>query len=88
MSIRTTLTLDDDVADLLREEMYRSKVSMKQAVNQAVRQALRSSHCERKPYRTRPFALDFKPGVDLDSLNQLADELEAEAFRDRYLAKK
>jgi hypothetical protein len=88
MGIRTTLTLDDDVAELLREEMYRSNVSMKQAVNQALRQALRSSPCERKPYRTRPLALDFKPGVDLDRMNQLADELEAEAFQDRYLSEK
>jgi hypothetical protein len=27
----------------------------------------------------RPHAFGFKPGVDLDRLNQLADELEAEA---------
>jgi hypothetical protein len=38
-----------------------------------------------KPRRNRipktiPHSFGFKPGVDLDKLNQLADELEAEAF--------
>jgi hypothetical protein len=29
---------------------------------------------------TRPHAFGFKPGIDPDKLNQLVDELEAEAF--------
>jgi hypothetical protein len=30
--------------------------------------------------KTRPHAFGFKPGFDRDKLNQLADDLEVEAF--------
>jgi len=30
--------------------------------------------------KTIPHAFGFRPGIDLDKLNQLADELEAEAY--------
>jgi hypothetical protein len=32
----------------------------------------------------RPHHFGFKPGIDMDKLNQLADELEAEAFTAKY----
>jgi hypothetical protein len=81
--MRTTLTLDEDVAVLLREEAERSRRPFKQVVNQAIRLGLRarSAGAARPAYRTRPHAFGFKPGVDLDRMNQLADELEATEFR-------
>ena len=36
--------------------------------------------------RTRPHDFGFKPGIDLDRLNQLVDELETEEFLKRYHA--
>ncbi|HEV2954877.1 MAG TPA: hypothetical protein VGX95_02055 [Xanthobacteraceae bacterium] len=33
--------------------------------------------------KTIPHAFGFRPGIDLDKLNQLADELEAEAYAAR-----
>lgn len=80
--MRTTLTLDDDVAALLREEAERSGRPFRHVVNQAIRLGLRTGTPagRRKPFRTRPHAFRFKPGVDLDKLSQFADELEAEAF--------
>jgi hypothetical protein len=80
--MRTTLTLDDDVAALLREEMERSRRPFRHIVNQALRLGLLSGTpaSRRTPFRTRPHPFRFKPGVDLDKLNQLADELEAGAF--------
>jgi hypothetical protein len=84
--MRTTLTLDEDVMALLREEMERSRQPFKQVVNQALRLGLRtgSADSDRSRFRTRPHAFGFKPGVDLDKLNQLADELEAEEVRRKY----
>ena len=32
-------------------------------------------------FRVEPHSCRFKPGIDLDKMNQLADELEAEAVR-------
>ncbi|MGH2355013.1 MAG: type II toxin-antitoxin system antitoxin VapB33 [Chloroflexota bacterium] len=86
--MRTTLTLDDDVVALVREEMERAGTPFKQVVNQAIRLGFRAGMApeRRQPFRTRPHAFGFKPGVDLDKLNQLADELEAEAFRDQHLS--
>ena len=80
--MRTTLTLDDDIAVRLREEAARQGVPFKQMVNRAIRLGLRAageSH-ERTPYRVRPHALGLKAGMDPTKLGQLADELETEAI--------
>jgi hypothetical protein len=78
--MRTTLTLDRDVAERLRDEMRRSGKSMKASVNEALRRGLglggRPASAPR--FKVEPHAFGFKPGVDLDRLNQLTDELEAE----------
>jgi len=78
--MRTTLTLDSDVALRLEREMKRSGLGLKAAVNQALRVGLGMTD---KPIEPRPFRVEshdfgFRPGTDLDRLNQLADELEAE----------
>ena len=78
--MRTTLTIDADVERLLQRELRRTNRSMKTVVNDALRAGLRS---QGKPSRARrfkvePHAFGFKPGVDVDRLNQLVDEMEAE----------
>ena len=83
--MRTTLTLDDDVAARLREEAARQGMPFKQVVNRAIRLGLRAAgeSQERTPFRVRPHAFGLKPGIDPTKLGQLADELETEAFRAR-----
>jgi hypothetical protein len=78
--VRTTLTLDRDVAERLRQEMRRSGKSMKASVNEALRRGLGlGGRLPRAPrFAVEPHGFGFKPGIDLDRLNQLADELEAE----------
>ena len=78
--MRTTLTLERDVADSVRREMRRSGKGLKAVVNHALRMGLGLSAKQVRPprFRVRPHAFGFKPGVDLDRLNQLVDELEAE----------
>ncbi len=78
--MRTTLTLDDDLAALLKQRAADLGVSFKEMLNRAVRAGLGR---EMEPAgasapRTIPHSFGFRPGVDLDKLNQLADELEAE----------
>ena len=75
--MRTTLTLDDDVARLVAEATHREKRSTKAVVNDALRRALAPQ--ESRPYSARVFEADLIPGVDAGRLNQLADELEDEA---------
>ena len=78
--MRTTLTLDDDVAKRLESEMRRSGEGMKAVVNRALRLGLgmTSKPVAPGPFRVEPHAFGFRVGTDLDRLNQLVDELEAE----------
>ena len=78
--MRTTLTLDRDVAERLRQEMRRSGKSMKASVNEALRRGLGLGGRPPKAARftVLPHAFGFKPGIDLDRLNQLVDEIDAE----------
>jgi len=78
--MRTTLTLDPDVAARLESEMTRSGDGMKAVVNRALRSGLGMGDkpVEPPPFRIVPHAFEVRPGIDLDRLNQLVDELEAE----------
>jgi len=78
--MRTTLSLDRDVAERLRLEMRRTGKGLKESVNEALRRWLAlGGRPPRAPrFRVEPHAFGFKPGIDLDRLNQLADELESE----------
>ena len=78
--MRTTLTIEPDVAQLLRREIRRSDRSMKAVVNEALRIGLGmgSKTPQTSRYEVKPHAFGFKPGIDINRLNQLVDELEAE----------
>ena len=83
--MRTTVTLDADVERLLREAMYRSRKSFKQALNDAVRSGL-SSHGVRakgRRFRVKARAMSLRAGIDPASFNRMADDLEAEAFLEK-----
>jgi len=80
--MRTTLTIDDDVASVLQRECALKGMSFKELVNATLRRGLSQERvaCSVSRVVTRPHSFGFKPGIDPDKLNQLADELEAEAF--------
>jgi len=86
--MRTTLTLDDDVAEKLRQLAHASDRSFKAVVNDTLRRGLSAGD---KPvlalpaFEVRPHASGFRAGVDLDKLNQLVDELDLERFGDRVV---
>jgi hypothetical protein len=75
--MRTTLTLDPDVAELLHEEAHRRRQPWKQVVNDAIRQGLaKRGRPPAARYRVRPHATSLQSGIDLGAFNRLADELE------------
>ena len=78
--MRTTLTLERDVAERLEREIRRTGKSLKATVNEALRLGLGlgGKTPQAPPFEVEPHAFGFKPGVDLDRLNQLTDEMEAE----------
>lgn len=86
--MRTTLTLDDDLARQLQELARRSGQSFKSVVNTAVRRGLEQSGkpAPRLPrFVVEPKACGFRAGIDPNKLNRLADELEIEDFQRELL---
>ena len=80
--MRTTLTLDDDVAAALKQQAKLHDQSFKQVVNDALRRGLTSPEPRgRRPFRVRTFAGGFRTGIDPLKLNQLNAELELEELR-------
>jgi hypothetical protein len=80
--MRTTLTIDDDLAGLLKRRSRELGVPFKDVVNRTLRAGLGEEATSRQHTAPKviPHAFGFRPGIDLDKLNQLADELEAEAY--------
>ena len=86
--VRTTVTLEPDVAEKLREFAHRSRMSFKAALNAALRRGLvaQDPPSRRGRFVVEPHDGTFRPGVDLGRLNQLSDQLETEAFASRARA--
>lgn len=79
--MRTTLTLEDDVAAELRRIEGRTQMAFKAVVNDVLRRGLALGATPvRMPARftVTPKATGLVGGVDPLKLNQLADELETE----------
>lgn len=84
--MRTTLTLDTDVAERLRARMAERKCSLKEAVNEIMRQGLRagSPAPPPPPFRVVPHDCGFQPGIDQFQLQKVLDEMEAGDFWRKY----
>jgi len=78
--MRTTLTLDPDVARLVEDAMHRERRPMKQVINDALRTALGRADRRRAPFSVDVHQSDLQPGFDLAGFNRLADEMEDEAI--------
>ena len=76
--MRTTLTLDDDVAVKLRAEVRRSGRPFKQIVNQTLRLGLsfRNQHKPLSPFRVKPYDLGLRPGFSYDNTGDLLERLD------------
>ena len=76
--------MDDDVAEKLREQARLQDRSFKQVVNDALRRGMSPEIREdpRPEYRVAPNHSALAPGIDALRLNQINDDIEAEAFRD------
>jgi Ribbon-helix-helix protein, copG family len=87
--MRTTVTLDDDVAAKLKRIARDRDVSFKEALNSTVRRGFERGEAKPRPYRLPPpRRMEAKPGVNLDKALQLAGEMEdAEVLRKMRLGK-
>ena len=80
--MRTTLTLDDDTADSLRDQARLLGIPFEQVVNDTLRRgmSLAARETPAPEFRVVPIHSGFVPGVGPLKLNQLNDQLEAEDF--------
>ena len=82
-TVRTTLTIDDDLGRALRETARLNGRSFKSVVNEALRRGIAVGEkpaAPREPFRVESAPMGFAPGVDEFKLNQLVDELEMDRF--------
>jgi len=80
--MRTTVTLDPDVADKLKRLAHARRASFKQTLNEVLRRGLsgQAAAGAARPFRVVPQPGGFRPGVDPQRLGPLADQLAAEEF--------
>ncbi len=79
--MRTTLTLDEDIAHYLKERARLLSRPFKEVVNETLRRGMSPAVREAPAvYRVTPNPSGLAPGVDPLKLNQLNDQLEAEEF--------
>lgn len=83
MSIRTTVTLDDDVMVRVKEEAAKKGIAFKEALNELVRRGVAASEVTGKPRKLsiEPLSLELRPGLSLDSISGLLDLVEGEDRR-------
>lgn len=77
--MRTTLTIDDDVAfGLKKVQDDEPKKSFKEIVNEVLRRGLRSNHDspKQKEFKLITHPLGLRPGFSLDNIEDLLDRIE------------
>lgn len=81
--MRTTITLEPDVAARLEEFAHRQRLTFKDAVNTLLRRGLSAQAPggrRKRRFTVTPNRSGFRVGVDPGRLNQLLDQLDVEAF--------
>lgn len=80
-NVRTTLTIDPDVAARLQRELASGRTTLKQVVNERLRIGFGLQEGDAMPeFRVKAHASTYRSGVDPLRFNQLVDDLEAEAL--------
>jgi hypothetical protein len=82
--MRTTLTLDDDVAAKLKAESRRAGRPFREVVNEALRRGLASRRvtAARQAFKISVRDLgDLKPGLCLDNVAELIEQVEGSPHR-------
>ena len=83
--MRTTVTIESDVAIEIEKRRQAPGASMKRVINGLLRKGLRAEAetPPPAPYRSETFDLHFRAGIDPLKLNQLVDELDVDAFLEK-----
>jgi len=82
--MRTTLTIDNDVAAKLKAESRRAGRPFREIVNETLRRGLASRQvtAQRQAFRIEVRDLgNLKPGLSLDNVGELVEQMEGSTHR-------
>jgi hypothetical protein len=82
--MRTTLTLDDDVAAKLKTESHRAGRPFREVVNETLRRGLerQRASAQRRAFKVTARDLgNLKPGLSLDNTAELIEHVEGSLHR-------
>jgi hypothetical protein len=88
--MRTTLTIEDQILDELKQEAHRLRRPLKAVVNEALKQGLKQLRRPPVPkkYRTPVFSMGHPPNVNLDKALAIASALEDEEIMRKLVERK
>ena len=82
--MRTTITLDEDVAEKLQTEMRRRRTTnFKETLNDVLRRGLlaRREFAAAKPFKVQARSMGNKPGLNYDNVGELLEQLEGASHK-------
>jgi len=79
--MRTTLSIDDEVAGLLKKDMRESGNSLKETVNRLLLRGLTAPPSQRKPFKVHARRLGLPPGLSYDNIEELITAIEGPEHR-------
>jgi hypothetical protein len=81
--MRTTLTLDEDIAAKLKAESRKTGKPFKEVVNETLREGFfaRRSRKTLPPFKVKARALGLRPGLNYDKISELIEEAEGPFHR-------
>ncbi|MGM0427911.1 MAG: type II toxin-antitoxin system VapB family antitoxin [Thermodesulfobacteriota bacterium] len=81
--MRTTLTIDDDVLERAKALASDSGTPFRAVINEALRIGLErvEKPARQKPYQTQPHAMGLRSGRNLNNIQELLAQVEAEDTR-------
>jgi hypothetical protein len=82
--MRTTLTIDDDIASKLKTEMQKqSGKSFKDVVNETLRRGLlaKKEAAKNKPFKLKTYSLKPLKNVNFDNIGELLEQIEGADFK-------
>jgi hypothetical protein len=81
--MRTTLTLDDDVAEKLRAEARQTGEPFKVVLNRTLRTGLdlRAKSAPLPPFKVKARTLGLKPGFNYAKVSELIEQIEGPLHR-------
>ena len=81
--MRTTLSIDDDVAELVEQEVRRSGETFKGTINRLLRLGLMAAHRpeKRKRFVVKPRNVTLPAGLGFDKTEEIIEYLEGPAHK-------